>query len=225
MPKVLTSAASNPTTEDYIKNVYKLQQVGAPVTTSALAASLRLADASVTAMLKKLAGKGLVRYRRYRGVELSAAGSRMALKTLRRHRLWEMYLAKFFGFSWDTIHDEAERLEHATSEALERCLDAALGFPRVDPHGDLIPDAKGEIASTPAMPLTGCAPGQTVRVSRVRDDDPALLQHAARIGLGLGQRFAVIERRSFDGSMTVRVGTRKQFISREVAGAVFVEPA
>lgn len=213
----------NPTIEDYIKNIYKLQHAGGKVTTSALAARLQLADASVTAMVKKLADRGQVRYRRYRGVELTAAGTRMALKILRRHRLWEMYLVKFFGYSWDTIHDEAERLEHATSDLLERRLDSALGFPRVDPHGDAIPDADGDVALYTSVPLNGCEPGQALRISRVQDDDPALLKHAARIGLGLGRRIAVVEKQSFDGSMTVKVGSHERFISREVAGAVFVE--
>jgi DtxR family Mn-dependent transcriptional regulator len=216
---------ANPTTEDYIKNIYKLQQAGGVATTSALAASLQLADASVTAMIKKLAGKGYVRYRRYRGVELTPDGRRIALKTLRRHRLWEMYLVEFLGFSWDEIHDEAEKLEHATSDALERRLDAALHFPRVDPHGDPIPDAAGDVARRRSVPLTGCEPGATLRISRVRDDDRLILKHAARIGLGLGRRIAVMEKLSFDGSMTVKIGARRRFISREVAGAVFVVPA
>ena len=115
--------------EDYLKQIRKLQEGVARVSTSALAASLGVADASVTAMLKKLARQGLVSYQPYQGVTLTEKGEAFALRTLRRHRLWELFLVRHLGFSWDRIHEEAERLEHATSEALEAALDRALGFP------------------------------------------------------------------------------------------------
>lgn len=213
----------NQTTEDYIKNIYKLQSEGGKVTTSALAQSMQLSDPSITDMIKKLSERGFVRYAPYKGVELTASGRRMAMKTLRRHRLWEMYLVKFLGFSWDQIHEEAERLEHVTSDLLEDKLDEALGFPTVDPHGDPIPSADGELDHPEYPSLTSCDAGDVVKVLRVSDDEPQILQHATRLGVGLNTKITVREKRDFDGSMTIKVGTKQRFISREVAGAIFVE--
>jgi DtxR family transcriptional regulator, Mn-dependent transcriptional regulator len=211
-----------PTTEDYIKNIYKLQAEGGAVTTSALAAALRLADASVTIKVKKMAAQRLVRYRRYRGVELTAAGERMALTILRRHRLWEMYLVTFLGFAWDEIHPEAERLEHATSRALERRLDARLGFPRFDPHGDPIPDAEGDMARPAARPLAECSAGARLRVCRVQDGSSPILRAAARLGLAPGSRLTVIGRGRAEGSIAVRIAGRRRSVTGAVAEAVSV---
>ncbi|RPH34760.1 metal-dependent transcriptional regulator, partial [bacterium] len=133
----------NRSTEDYIKAVYALEAVGEPVTTSAVAAQLHIANGSVSAMLKKLSQERLLHYKPYQGVTLTAAGRRMALRIVRRHRLWEVFLAERLGFPWDEVHDEAERLEHVTSDELERKLDESLGFPSADPHGDPIPSAPG----------------------------------------------------------------------------------
>lgn len=213
----------NRSSEDYIKNIYKLQKGGMKVTTSALAASMELSDPSITDMLKKLSEKGYVGYAPYKGVELTKAGRRMALKIVRRHRLWEMYLVKFLGFSWDQIHDEAERLEHVTSDALEERLDEALGYPTVDPHGDPIPSADGELDATDYTPLAQFATGDVVRVLRVSDADPGILQHASQLGIRLNAKITVRDKKDFDGSMTVRVGAKQQFMSQQVAESIFVE--
>ena len=209
------------TTEDYVKAVYKLER-GGRVTTSALAAQLHLADASITDMVKKLSEQGLMNYERYQGVGLTARGKRMALKIVRRHRLWEMYLVKFLGFSWDKVHDEAERLEHMTSDELEQKLDNALGFPSVDPHGDPIPGADGELEQHNYTALTDCAPGDIVRVLRVSDENSQMLQHATTLGVELNKRIIVKEKRAFDGSMVVRVGSKEQFLSHHMARGIFV---
>lgn len=212
-------------TEDYIKAIYKLQERGERATTRALAALLGVADASITDMIKKLSEKGLVRYERYQGVELTPKGRRMALGILRRHRLWEMFLTQYLGYSWDRVHDEAERLEHVTSEELERKLDEALGFPSIDPHGHPIPTRDGVLVGRDDTSLSACNVGDVVRVSRVDDDNAELLQHASQIGLALNSKITVKEKKSFDGSMVVKVGTKHQFISKQVADAIFVEPA
>lgn len=213
----------NISTEDYIKHIYKLEQEGKRVTTSALAASLRLSDPSVTDMIKKLSEKGYLTHEPYKGVDLKKAGRRMALKIVRRHRLWEMFLMKFLGFSWDQVHDEAERLEHVTSDELERKLDEALGFPTVDPHGHPIPSVDGKLEEMDDTPLSLCVEGDVVKILRVSDHDPALLQHATKLGVGLNTRVTVREKRTFDGSMMVKVGAKQHFISRQVADAIFVE--
>ncbi len=213
----------NRSTEDYIKNIYKLQKAGMKVTTSALAASLDLSDPSITDMIKKLSEKGYVSYAPYQGVELTRSGRRMALKILRRHRLWEMYLVKFLGFSWDQIHDEAEKLEHVTSEALEQKLDEALGYPGVDPHGDPIPSAEGELEQADYAPLAQFTAGDVVRVLRVSDSDPGILQHASRLGIRLNAKITIRDKKAFDGSMTVRVGAKQQFMSQQMTESIFVE--
>ncbi|MEK9138123.1 MAG: metal-dependent transcriptional regulator [Bacteroidota bacterium] len=215
----------NITTEDYIKAIYKLEREGEKVTTSGLAGQLQLADASITDMIKKLSDKGLVHYKRYQGVGLTARGKRMALKIVRRHRLWEMYLVKFLGFSWDRVHDEAERLEHVTSDDLESKLDHALGFPTNDPHGDPIPGSDGELDYMEYTSLAEYDEGDVVRVLRVSDDNSGILQHATKIGVGLSKRLTVKQKMSFDGSMVVRLGNKEHFISKEVAGSIFVERA
>jgi len=211
------------TTEDYIKAIFRLQRSGGKVTTSALAGQLQVTDASITGMIKKLSGRGFLHYERYRGVGLTPMGKRMALRIVRRHRLWEMYLVKFLGFSWDQVHDEAERLEHMTSEELEGRLDRALGFPRSDPHGDPIPTVEGEFDLRNHPALTECKCGDVVRVLRVSDDDAGLLQHATRLGVGLHKKVTVREKREFDGSMVIKVGPREHVISRQMAKAIFVE--
>jgi DtxR family Mn-dependent transcriptional regulator len=136
-----------------------------------------------------------------------------------------MYLVKFLGFSWDQVHEEAERLEHVTSDEMEERLDRALGFPLVDPHGDPIPAVDGALVQTDYIALTEYASGDVVRVLRVSDDNPQILQHATRLGVGLKKKLTVMQKREFDGSMVVKVGGKGQFISKEVAGAIYVELA
>src|SRR5262245_8863176 len=139
------SAMSNQSTEDYIKSIYRLQTGKKTVLTSVLAKHLKIGDGSVTDMIKRLSEKKLIHYEPYQGVTLTEAGKRLALKMVRRHRLWEMFLVRYLGYSWHEIHDEAERLEHVTSDVLESRLDKVLGYPKVDPHGDPIPDVHGEL--------------------------------------------------------------------------------
>ena len=212
----------NRSTEDYIKAVYALEAYGGPVTTSAVAGQLHIANGSVSAMLKKLSRERLLHYKPYQGVTLSAAGRRMALQIVRRHRLWEVFLAERLGFPWDEVHDEAERLEHVTSSELERKLDESLGFPTADPHGDPIPSAAGNERRHASKSLAACSKGDRVKIVRVSDRAPALLRHAAKLGLGLHARVMVKELMNFDGSMIVKVGPHDRFISRQVAEAIFV---
>jgi DtxR family Mn-dependent transcriptional regulator len=215
----------NRSTEDYIKAAYALETAGGLVTTSAVAARLHIANGSVSAMLKKLSREGLLHYKPYRGVTLTAAGRRMALKIVRRHRLWEVFLAERLGFPWDAVHDEAERLEHVTSDELERKLDESLGYPSADPHGDPIPSAAGFVRRRASRTLAACSQGERVRIVRVSDGAPSLLRHAAKLGLALDARITVKQLMNFDGSMVVKVGPHDRFISRQVAEAIFVKTA
>ncbi|HEV8537981.1 MAG TPA: metal-dependent transcriptional regulator [Bacteroidota bacterium] len=213
---------SSQPTEDYIKGVYKLQKNGKSVSTSKLAEHLGLADASVTDMVKKLSAKKLLTHTPYRGVGLTEEGRRLAMKMMRRHRLWEMFLTKFLGYTWDAVHDEAERLEHVTSDEMEHRLDKALGYPKLDPHGDPIPTADGVVHAQALTALSEVKEGDCVKVLRVSDDDAALLQHAARLGLVLHQKLLIKEKLLFDGSMKVKIGKKEHFISRQLADAIFV---
>lgn len=209
--------------EDYLKCVYKLQEEGGKVSTSALSEQLGVSAPSVTEMIKKLADDGILTYTPYKGVELTEVGEKQALKILRRHRLWEVFLVEVLKYPWHEIHDEAERLEHSTSETLERRLDEALGFPRRDPHGDAIPTPDGSIDDYQDIALTDVEPGKSVTVVRLKDADSHVLQYASKLGITLNKRIKVKERVAFDGSMRVEIGKKEQFVSSKLAGCIFVE--
>ncbi|MFN0179211.1 MAG: metal-dependent transcriptional regulator [Gemmatimonadales bacterium] len=199
-------------TEDYLKAVYRLSSAGEAATTTDLAQVLDLAPASVSGMIKRLSEQGLLEHVPYRGVWLTAEGRRIALRMLRRHRLIETYLVAQLGYTWDTVHDEAERLEHAVSDQLVERIATALGNPRVDPHGDPIPDADGEIAEFIHVPLTDVPIGETVVVRRVDSTDPARLRYIAGTGLVPGATVTVVDRQPFDGPIALRVGPEAERI-------------
>ncbi|MCK5573740.1 MAG: metal-dependent transcriptional regulator, partial [Bacteroidetes bacterium] len=159
-----------------------------------------------------------------RGVELTQAGRKVALKIMRRHRLWEMFLVKFLGFSWDQIHEEAERLEHVTSDLLEQRIDRVLGHPHVDPHGDPIPSADGVVKDHTLTTLAEASPGSVVVVTRVRDGSPEILRYMALLGIDLQKTLRVNEAIDFDGSLRIQMGSREQFISAKLAESIYVEP-
>ncbi len=215
--------AKDQSTEDYIKGIYQLQRQGERVTTSALAHLLGIGDGSVSGMVKKLSVKRLVRHEPYRGVSLTESGMKLALNMVRRHRLWEMFLVKYLGYRWDEIHDEAERLEHATSDELTARLDKLLGYPVVDPHGDPIPDSRGALRKPDSTSLSASECDRTLRVVRVSDRHPDILHHAAEVGLIPKRTLVIMKKMEFDGSLLVRVGRKQRFISQRMAEAIFVE--
>jgi DtxR family Mn-dependent transcriptional regulator len=209
--------------EDYLKSVYKLQEGGGKVSTSSLSELLGISAPSVTEMIKKLADEGILTHTPYKGVELTAEGRRKALKILRRHRLWEQFLVQVLKYPWHEIHEEAERLEHITSEKLERRLDEALGYPRKDPHGHAIPTTEGDIERSRSVPLARVEPGETVTVVRVNDANADILQYASKLGIGLNKRIKVKERIDFDGSLRVEISRKDRFVSAKLAENIFVE--
>jgi DtxR family Mn-dependent transcriptional regulator len=209
--------------EDYLKSIYKLQEGGGRVSTSSLSEWLGVSAPSVTEMIKKLAEEGILTYAPYKGVELTAEGRKRALKILRRHRLWELFLVEVLNYPWHEIHDEADRLEHFTSEKLERRLDEALGFPRKDPHGDVIPTIDGSIEPVKYRPLSEVGSGETVTVARVNDASSQVLQYASRLGIGLKKKIKVKEHVEFDGSLRVEIGRKEKFVSAKLAENIFVE--
>lgn len=183
---------ASPAADDYLKTVYAhTEWQDAPITPSVLAAKLGIAPSSVTEMVKKLAAAGLVSHVPYGAVRLTEAGTARALAMVRRHRLIETWLVQEFGYGWDEVHDEAEVLEHTISDRLLEGIDARLGRPRFDPHGDAIPDADGRVEREPFVLLADAAEGHTGRVLRVDDRDPELLRALEALGLTVGATVAV----------------------------------
>ena len=210
--------------EDYAKAIYALsRRGGGVVSTNALAERLGVTPASASAMVKKLAERGLAAHAPYKGVELTESGERVALEVLRHHRLLELYLAEHLGVPWDRVHDEAEALEHVISEDLEARIAAKLGNPTHDPHGDPIPSAALEIDEGHAHPLESLEPGSTGRFVRVSDSDPEMLRYLDERGVRLGDALEVVERQPFGGPLTVRVGADLHTLGGGLASAMRVE--
>ncbi|MDE2663542.1 MAG: metal-dependent transcriptional regulator [Gemmatimonadota bacterium] len=207
--------------EDYLKAVYRLQQADEPVSTTALAEELDRSAASVTNMVKSLAAQGLLRHTPYRGVLLTAAGKAAALRIIRRHRVIELYLIERLGFSWEDVHAEAERLEHAASEALIDRMAQALGEPSIDPHGSPIPTRDGELARTEWIPLAELKGGRGV-VREVSDRSPRTLRELAALGLFPGTRIRYLGERA-GGAARLEVDDRSFDVEPVLARAVFVE--
>jgi DtxR family Mn-dependent transcriptional regulator len=216
-------ATLTPAVQDYVKAIYLLEQDHTAVTTSALAARLGVSAPSATAMTKRLAELGLVARRPYRGVVLTERGRRAALELLRHHRLLERFLVDQLGMSLDEVHAEAERLEHALSETLEARIDAKLGHPTHDPHGDPIPDAKLSLShANPHRGLDELAVGEHATVRSVPDGDRALLRYLASIGLVPGAGVEVVARGPFAGPITVRTRAGETPLATELAASVAV---
>jgi DtxR family Mn-dependent transcriptional regulator len=207
------------TVQDYLKAIWMLDRSGA-VSTSALAERLGVTAASATAMIKRLAKVGLVGHEPYHGVSLTEAGTQAALEVIRHHRLLELYLMQALGLTWDEVHAEAERLEHHLSEALEERIDAALGHPTRDPHGDPIPSADLKLIDEDDRPLTTLADGAAAVIRRVPDGDPGLLRYLAELGFVPDERVVMLAAAPFDGPLTVEVAGERHAISRELAARI-----
>ena len=206
--------------QDYLKAIYALESEGQRVTTSALARRMGVSAPSTTAMTKRLAELGLVERLPYRGVALTDAGRRGALEVLRHHRLLERYLVDRLGLSLDEVHAEAELLEHALSEELEARIDAELGFPTHDPHGDPIPDRNLRVVRGDDRTLLDLEPGARASISRVPDGDSALLRYLGELGIVPGSDLELVDHAPFGGPVTVRTERGEHAISRELADRI-----
>ncbi len=209
--------------EDYLKAIYEIERGGSAAATNDLAQRLAIAPASVSGMVRRLAEQGLVEHERHRGVTLTEAGRRVALRTLRRHRVIEAYLVHALDYPWHSVHAEAERLEHAASDELIDRMAAAIGEPTIDPHGAPIPTRDGTVDETRYHSLAELATGQQARVVRVRDEDPAILQYLAELGLTLGADVMVAARAPFDGPITLDVGGVQRVVGPTLATQVLVQ--
>ncbi|MDH3296932.1 MAG: metal-dependent transcriptional regulator [Gemmatimonadota bacterium] len=209
--------------EDYLKAIYKLEDVSAPAATSDLADRLGRSAASVTNMVKSLAEQDLVRHVPYHGVRLSAAGRKAALRIIRRHRIIETYLIERLGYSWDGVHPEAERLEHAASDDLVDRMAHAMGDPETDPHGSPIPARDGSIVRFDFEPLTQVAPGTTVIVRQVADHDGDRLRRLSAMGLSLDTSMELL---TVDeaGDCRIRIDGVEHDLESDLAADIYVEP-
>ncbi|MBL7733517.1 MAG: metal-dependent transcriptional regulator [Chitinophagaceae bacterium] len=209
--------------ENYIKAVYHLQLTDDSVTTNEVAGYLKTKPASVTDMMKKLKAKKLLNYERYRGFRLTAEGTKVALGIIRRHRLWEYFLAEKLRFNWDEVHEVAEELEHITNKKLVDKLDEFLGYPRTDPHGDPIPDANGKIEVTRKICLTELPVNKTATVNSVSDQSSKILELLEHKKISIGTRLEIKKRFEFDKSLEIRIGRQPAFtISSQLAENIFV---
>ena len=215
------------TVENYVKTIYLIAARGGgrAAGTGELAHALSVSPGTVTGMLKTLSEADLATYTPYEGARLTPSGRRLALKVLRRHRLLELFLAQTLEMTWDEVHEEAEHMEHAASDRLIDRIDAYLGHPAVDPHGDPIPRADGSLTEPRGTPLSGLAAGQPFRLVRVVDQDPAFLRYLTECGLDLGTSGEVLDNRPEAGAVVLRVGDRSVALGRDAAGKVLVAPA
>ena len=210
--------------EDYAKAIYALARRGdGTVTTTALANRLRVTSASASAMIRKLAERGLAEHEPYHGVQLTSEGERVALAVLRHHRLLELYLAEHLGVPWDRVHEEAEALEHVISEDLEARIAAKLGHPTHDPHGDPIPDIALIIDEGHTRSLSDMEVGDRGRFVRVSDSEPEMLRYLDERGIALGDQLEVIDRQPFGGPLTVRFGREAHVLGGGLATAMRID--
>ena len=211
--------------QDYLKNIYELTENGESASTNALATKLKVKPASVTGMVQKLASAkpALVEYQKHQGATLTREGKKAALEVIRHHRLIETWLVQTLGYSWDEVHEEAERLEHVISEDFERRIAAALGHPMRDPHGELIPTADLRMPLDNTTPLSALRLGRTGTVQCVKGADTELLRHLESLGLVPGAQIEVKEYSQFDHNLTVKVGRKSAVLGLNITSKIFIE--
>ena len=210
------------TEENYLKIIYHLSVITNPVQTNAIAERMQTKAASVTDMLKKLSEKELVDYVKYQGVTLTEKGKLTAINIVRRHRLWEVFLVEKLNFKWDQVHEVAEELEHIKSTLLVERLDEFLDFPKVDPHGDPIPDQYGNFADLSFIKLSKLKANEKGTITGVSEHSTPFLKHLEKLGLTLGKKIEISEIIDFDGSVELIIDDKKLNISREVAKHILI---
>ncbi|MFA9189398.1 metal-dependent transcriptional regulator [Flavobacterium magnesitis] len=210
--------------ENYLKAIYHLTaSFDAEVSTNAIAEMMETKASSVTDMLKKLAEKDLVNYKKYQGVSLTENGKLAAKMIVRKHRLWEVFLVEKLDFSWDEVHDIAEQLEHIKSEKLINKLDDFLGNPTEDPHGDPIPNAQGQLPKIEKQLLSDLAEGQNGICVGVKDTSSEFLKYLDKQGIALGSAIEILGKESFDLSLRIKVNENHLNVSNKIASNLFVK--
>lgn len=211
--------------ENYLKSIYNLSiESNKSISTNAIAEKLNTKAASVTDMIQKLANKGFASYYKYKGVRLTQEGDKEALKVVRKHRLWEVFLVKELNFNWDEVHEIAEQLEHIKSPELINRLDEFLGSPKFDPHGDPIPDSNGIMSSMPTVTLNKLKPGDNCTLICAKDSSSDLLLFLDKVNISLGAKIEVIDYFEFDGSYSVKVDNQSTVtLSSKVAENIYID--
>jgi DtxR family transcriptional regulator, Mn-dependent transcriptional regulator len=211
--------------QDYLKNIYELTEGGESASTNALAAKLNVKPPSVTGMIQKMASSHppLVEYHKHQGVTLTKDGKRAALEVIRHHRLLEAWLVQTLGYSWDEVHEEAERLEHVISEGFERRIAAAMGHPLRDPHGELIPTADLKMPLEHSTPLSALRPNQKGIVQCVKAADTDLLRHLESLSLVPGTEIEIKDYSPFDHNLTVKIGRKTAVLGLNITSKILIE--
>jgi len=208
--------------QDYLKAIYKVEHSEQRCTPSVVAERLGVSNAAVTKMIKRLQELNLAEYTRNQEITLTPAGQKIALETIRHHRLLELYLMEALGYTWDQVDGEAEKLEHVISEEFEDRIDAFLGYPTRDPHGDPIPTKEGHLDSVRHDPLSSLRPGESGVVRRVTDGDPAMLRYLGELGLYPDTTVEMVALEPFGGPIRVKVSGSEQAVGRQLADNVFI---
>jgi|SRR5687767_9588114 len=212
------------TEENYLKAILRLSKSqDLSVSTNAIAALLETSAASVTDMLKKLAEKELIDYQKYKGAQLTNSGNKIATTLVRKHRLWEVFLVQSLGMTWDEVHEIAEELEHIQSDELIERLDAFLGYPKYDPHGDPIPNAQGKYTLRAQKILTELEPGQEGIVIGVKEADNLFLKHLTEKGITIGKKAKLLDIDAYDHSIRLRIEDHEMNISGKVAQNILIK--
>lgn len=210
--------------EDYLTAIYRNLDEAGEIKPNLLASKLEISNAAVTDMLRKLSRDGLVDYQKYKSIKLTAEGESYAKSMLRRHRIWEVFLYQTLGMPWDKIHDEAEKLEHSSSNDLINLLEEFLNYPEVDPHGYPIPDKNGRIKkSKSVIAVTELKKNDSAIVIRVNDGVKNLLSYLTKIGITLGKKIVVQDKLEYDGSVLIKIDRKEINLSNKIASNIFVE--
>jgi DtxR family Mn-dependent transcriptional regulator len=211
--------------QDYLKSIYELTENGESASTTALAKKLKISAPSVTGMIQKLASAkpALVEYQKHQGVTLTKEGKKAALEVIRHHRLLEAWLVQTLGYSWDEVHEEAERLEHVISENFEQRIAAAMGHPDRDPHGEPIPTADLRMPLDDSMPLSALRSNQTATIQRVQASDKELLRYLEELGLVPGVQIEVKDYSPFDHNLTIKLGRKSLVLGLSITSKIFVQ--
>lgn len=213
------------TEENYLKALLKLsfESETNEVGTNELAGLLALKPATVNDMLKKLKEKQLVNYEKYGKITLSLQGTKIALEVIRKHRLWETFLYEKFNFTWDEVHEVAEQLEHIQSIKLIEKLDDFLGYPKFDPHGEPIPDSKGEMKQNVRNNLAEVSAGNTCRMVSVKDNSSSFLQYVNKVGLAINSQILVVSKQEYDSLMVIEVNGITSTVSHKFAENIYID--
>lgn len=209
--------------EDYLSTIYKNRDSDGIIKGNQIAEKLEISNAAVTDMLKKLSNDGFVDHKRYRGIKLTGEGEEYARNMVRRHRIWEVFLNQVVGLPWDKVHDEAENLEHSSSDELINRMEEMLNFPKFDPHGNPIPDKNGILPEqSKGMPLNSVSPGTNALVLRVNDISNSFLNYISEMGLEINKEIEVKDFLDYDNSVLILIDGREVNLSSKLASNIFV---